>query len=74
MTLFWKDLLQKQMKIGTILHINGILNEKNIVFLRQDEKRIFRIYEIKDKVLFEISEEIRLDHLSSIQNEFLSDN
>ena len=71
-----KDLLQKQKKIGTILQIHGILNEKNIVFLRQDEKRIFRIYEIKDKdkVLFEISEEIRLDHLSSIQNEFPLDN
>jgi hypothetical protein len=71
-----KDLLQKQKKIGTILQIHGIQNEKNIVFLRQDEKRIFRIYEIKDKdkVLFEISEEIRLDHLSSIQNEFPLDN
>ena len=71
-----KDLLQKQKKIGTILQIHGIQNEKNIVFMRQDEKRIFRIYEIKDKdkVLFEISEEIRLDHLSSIQNEFPLDN
>ena len=67
-----KDLLQKQKKIGTILERNGIPNEKNIVSLKQDEKKIFRIYEIKnkDKVWFEISEEIRLDHLSSIQREF----
>ncbi len=40
------------------------------------EKKIFRIYEIKnnDIVWFEISEEIRLDHLSSIQKEFSLEN
>lgn len=67
-----KDLLQKQRKIGTILQRYGIPNEKNIVFLRRDDNEIFRIYEIRynDKVWFEISEEIRLDHLSSIQREF----
>lgn len=64
-----KDLVQKQMKIGTILHKHGIPNEKNTVLLRQDEKKVFRIYEIKNngKAWFEIYEEIRLDHLSSIQ-------
>ena len=71
-----KDLLQKQKKIGMILQRYGVPNEKNIVFLRQDEKRIFRIYEIRNnnKVWFEISEEIRLDHLSSIQREFSLEN
>ena len=71
-----KELLQKQKKIGTILQKYNISNEKYIVFQRQDEKNIFRIYEIKnnDKVWFEISEEIRLDHLSSIQREFPLEN
>ncbi len=66
------DLLQKRRKIGTILELNGIPNEKNIVFLTCDQKRLFRIYEIKNdgKVWFEISEEINLDYLYSIQREF----
>jgi hypothetical protein len=71
-----KDLLQKQKKIGTILQKYGISNENNIVFLKQDEKRISRIYEIryKDKIWFEISEEIMVGNLSSIQKEFPLDN
>ncbi len=66
------DLLQKRRKIGTILELNDIPNEKNIVFLTRDQKRLFRIYEIKNdgKVWFEISEEINLDNLYSIQREF----
>jgi chorismate-pyruvate lyase len=66
------DLLQKRRKIGTILELNDIPNEKNIVFLAHDQKRLFRIYEIKNdgKVWFEISEEINLDYLYSIQREF----
>ncbi len=66
------DLLQKRRKIGTILELNDIPNEKNIVFLTHDQKRLFRIYEIKNdgKVWFEISEEINLDYLYSIQREF----
>jgi len=70
-----RDLLQKQKTIGTILQKYGISNEKNIVFLKQDEKRIFRIYEIryKDKIWFEISEEIMVGNLSSIQKEFPSE-
>ena len=67
-----KDLLQKRRKIGTILELNGIPNKKNIVFLTRDQKMLFRIYEIKNdgKVWFEISEEINLDYLYSIQREF----
>jgi len=67
-----KDLLQKRRKIGTILELNGIPNKKNIVFLTRDQKRLFRIYEIKNdgKVWLEISEEINLDYLYSIQREF----
>jgi len=66
------DLLQKRRKVGTILELNGIPNEKNIVFRTLDQKRLFRIYEIKNdgKVWFEISEEINLDYLYSIQREF----
>jgi len=66
------DLLQKRRKIGTILELNDIPNEKNIVFLTHDQKRLFRIYEIKNdgKVWFEISEEINLNYLYSIQREF----
>ena len=66
------DLLQKRRKIGTILELNDIPNEKNIVYLTNDQKRLFRIYEIKNdgKVWFEISEEINLDYLYSIQREF----
>ena len=71
-----KDLLQKQKKVGTILQRYNLPNKKNVLFLRQDEKKIFRIYEIKnnDIVWFEISEEIRLDQLSSIQREFSLEN
>ena len=67
------DLLQKRRKIGTILELNDIPNEKNIVFLTHDQKRLFRIYEIKNdgKVWFEISEEINLDNLYSIKENFL---
>lgn len=67
-----RKLLQKHKKIGTILQEYDIPNERYIVFLRQNEKTVFRIYEIKnkDKVWFEISEEIKLDHLSSILREF----
>jgi len=66
------DLLQKRRKVGTILELNGIPNEKNIVFRTLDQKRLFRIYEIKNdgKVWFEISEEINLEYLYSIQREF----
>ncbi len=66
------DLLQKRRKVGIILELNDIPNEKSIVFLTQDQKKLFRIYEIKNdgKVWFEISEEINLNYLYSIQREF----
>lgn len=71
-----RDLLQKQMKVGSILQRHGIQNEKNTVFLRQDENKVFRIYEIKNnnKIWFEIHEEIMLNHLNSVQSEFTLEN
>ena len=68
------DLLQKRRMIGTILNKNGIPNEKNIILLNldQDEKKIHRVYEIRSNgnVLFEISEEIKLDHLDIIRKKY----
>lgn len=65
------DLLQKRKMIGMILNKNSIPNEKNVISLNldQDEKKIHRVYEIRSKgnVLFEISEEIKLDHLDTIR-------
>lgn len=68
------DLLQKRKMIGTILNKNSIPNEKNVISLNldQDGKKIHRVYEIRSKgnVLFEISEEIKLDHLDTIRRKY----
>lgn len=68
------DLLQKRRMIGTILNKNSIPNEKNIILLNldQDGQKIHRVYEIRsnDNVLFEISEEIKLDHLDTIRKKY----
>ena len=68
------DLLQKRRSIGTILNKNGIPNEKNVTSLNldQDGKKIHRVYEIRSNgnVLFEISEEIKLDHLDTIRRKY----
>lgn len=69
------DLLQKRSLVGTILNRNNIKNKKNVISLNLDSdgKKIHRVYEIRDNdsVLFEISEEIRLDHLDIIRKKYL---
>ncbi|MCE9651643.1 MAG: hypothetical protein K8Q89_01075 [Nitrosarchaeum sp.] len=68
------DLLQKRSLVGTILNRNKIKNKKNVIYLDLDSngKKILRVYEIRDKdsVLFEVSEEIRLDHLDAIRTKY----
>ena len=68
------DLLQKRRLIGTILNKNNIPNERNLISLNldQDGKKIHRVYEIRcnGNVLFEISEEIKLDHLDTIRRKY----
>lgn len=68
------DLLQKRRLIGTILNKNNIPNERNLISLNldQDGKKIHRVYEIRSNgnVLFEISEEIKLDHLDTIRRKY----
>jgi len=68
------DLLQKRRLIGTILNKNSIPNERNLISLNldQDGKKIHRVYEIRSNgnVLFEISEEIKLDHLDIIRKKY----
>jgi len=68
------DLLQKRRLIGTILNKNSIPNERNLISLNldQDGKKIHRVYEIRSNgnVLFEISEEIKLDHLDTIRRKY----
>lgn len=66
------QLLQKRKLVGTILNLNEIPNKKDILFFKVDENKITRVYQIKhdQSTLFEISEEIRLDYIESIKNEF----
>jgi len=64
------QLLQKRSLVGTILNLNDIPNKKDIIFLKIEKAKITRVYQIKyDQIIFfEISEEIRLDYIDSIQN------
>ncbi len=66
------QLLQKRKLVGTILNLNKIPNRKDIIFLNVEDKKITRIYQIKydHNVLFEVSEEIRLDYIAAINKEF----
>ena len=66
------QLLQKRNLIGTILSLNNIPNKKDILSLVEEEKKITRVYQIKydQIVLFEVSEEIRLDYIDVIRKEF----
>lgn len=68
------DLLQKRSLIGTILNRHGIQNKKNVISfdLDKDRKKINRVYEIRNNgnVLFVVSEEIKLDHLDTIQKKY----
>ena len=66
------ELLRKKEGIGTILTRNNIRADREIASLdiENDDKKIVRKYRIiyKDSVWFEISEEIRLDYISSSKN------
>lgn len=66
------DLLRKEEGIGNILRKNNIPARRNAVSINFDPsgKKITRSYDIlhNDSVLFQISEEIRLDLLSACQN------
>lgn len=64
------QLLQKRNLVGTILDLNDIPNKKDIIFLKVEKTKITRIYQIQyDQItFFEVSEEIRLDYIDSIQN------
>ena len=64
------QLLQKRNLVGTILDLNDIPNKKDIIFLKVEKTKITRIYQIQyDQIIFfEVSKEIRLDYIDSIQN------
>lgn len=64
------QLLQKRILVGTILNLNGIPNDKNVIFFNMEKDKISRTYQIKnnDDVFFEISEEIRTDFINKIKN------
>ena len=63
------QLLQKTSLVGDILKQNNIPNEKKIISLVIKNDKIIRIYQIKfeDKILFEVSEVIRLDWLNEFR-------
>jgi len=68
-----RQLLQKRKLVGTIMNLYEIPNKKDIVFLNVEKgKKITRIYQIKfdNNVFFEVSEEIRLDCIDTIEKEF----
>lgn len=66
------QLLEKRNLVGRILSLNDIPNKKDVISLVADEKKITRIYQIKHDriVLFEVSEEIRIDYIDVIRKEF----
>jgi len=63
------QLLQKTILVGDILKLNNIPNEKKIISLMIEKDKIIRIYQIKfeEKILFEVSEEIRLDWINEFR-------
>lgn len=65
------ELLQKRSLVGTILNRYSILNDKKVISTNFDKsgKIFYRVYEIQShrKILFEIEEEIKLDHLDLIR-------
>ncbi|MCV0411699.1 hypothetical protein [Nitrosarchaeum sp.] len=68
------ELLQKRSLVGTILNRYSITNDKKVISTNFDKngKKFYRIYEIQSygKVLFEIDEEIKLDHLALIRKKY----
>lgn len=68
------ELLQKRSLVGTILNRYSITNNKKVFSTNFDKngKKFHRIYEIQShgKVLFEIDEELKLDHLDLIRKKY----
>lgn len=68
------ELLQKRSLVGTILNRYSILNDKKVISANFDKnrKKFYRIYEIQShgRILFEINEEIKLDHLDLIRKKY----
>ncbi|EGP93879.1 hypothetical protein [Nitrosarchaeum koreense] len=68
------ELLQKRSLVGTILNRYSILNDKKVISANFDKngKIFYRVYEIQShgKILFEIEEEIKLDHLDLIRKKY----
>jgi hypothetical protein len=68
------ELLQKRSLVGTILNRYSILNDKKVISANFDNsgKIFYRVYEIQNhgKILFEIEEEIKLDHLDLIRKKY----
>lgn len=68
------ELLQKRSLVGTILNRHSITNDKKVISTNfdKDGKKLYRIYEIQrhGAVLFEIDEEIKLDHLDLIRKKY----
>lgn len=69
------ELLKKKKFIGTLLNLNGIPTKKTITSLFFDKggNSLFRVYEIRNgkKILFEVSEEIKITHLNSVRGKCL---
>lgn len=63
------QLLQKTSLVGDILKQNNIPNEKKIISMEIKNDKIIRIYQIKfeKKILFEVSEVIRLDWINEFR-------
>ncbi len=68
------ELLQKRSLVGMILNRHSITNDKKVISTNfdKDGKKLYRIYEIQrhGAVLFEIDEEIKLDHLDLIRKKY----
>jgi hypothetical protein len=66
------QLLQKRKLVGTILNLNGIPNDKNVIFFNMKKDKISRAYQIKnnDAIFFEVSEEIRTDYINVVRKKF----
>ena len=69
------ELLKKRKLIGTLLNLNGIQVKKTVtsMFFDKGENSLFRVYEIRNdkKILFEVSEEIKINHLNSVRGHCL---
>jgi len=64
-----EQVLQKTSLIGDILKLHNIPNEKKIISMVVKNDKIFRNYQIgfEEKILFEISEVIRIDWINEFR-------